>query len=136
MLSYELASSIVAAAHREAQARGWKVAVAVVDADGYLTASGRMDGTFALASQIAEAKACGTAVWHEDGGQLATLNAERPGFFQAVSSLARLPLVPAAGSALIRRDGDVLGAAGASGAGSENDQALIEVAIATALSGP
>jgi uncharacterized protein GlcG (DUF336 family) len=46
----------------------------------------------------------------------------RPAFFEQVSRLARLPLIPALGSLLIRRDDAVLGAVGVSGATPEQDK--------------
>ena len=75
-----------------------------------------MDGAFPLWSQIAEAKAAGTALWHRDGERLEASRDAHEGFFDAVSRLARLPLIPGPGSVLIEDDGRVLGAAGASGA--------------------
>ena len=93
---------LIAAAHDHAVANGWKIAVAVVDEGGLLVALGRMDGAFPLSAQIAEAKAAGTALWHRDGEQLAASRASHEGFFDAVSRLVRLPLIPGPGSVLIR----------------------------------
>jgi uncharacterized protein GlcG (DUF336 family) len=80
-----------------------------------------MDGAPPLSAQIAESKAVGAALWHRDGGSLAQLNQERPAFFQAVAHLVRLPIIPGAGSVLIRREGAVLGAIGISGGKPEQD---------------
>jgi uncharacterized protein GlcG (DUF336 family) len=85
---------LIGAAHDHAAASGWKIAVAVVDEGGHLVALGRMDGAFPLATQIAEAKAVGTALWHRDGEQLAASRAAHEGFFDAVGRLVRLPLIP------------------------------------------
>ena len=74
-LSLAQAHVLIAAAHDHAVANGWKIAVAVVDEGGLLVALGRMDGAFPLSSQIAEAKAAGTALWHRDGEQLAASRA-------------------------------------------------------------
>ena len=100
---------------------GIKVAVAVLDEGGHLQALGRMDGAFPLSSQIAESKAAGAALWHRDGASLAALQGERPSLVGAVGHLMRTPLIPALGSALIVREGTVLGAVGVSGANSEED---------------
>ena len=100
-LSLAQAHVLIAAAHDHAVANGWKIAVAVVDEGGLLVALGRMDGAFPLSAQIAEAKAAGTALWHRDGEQLAASRASHEGFFDAVSRLVRLPLIPGPGSVLI-----------------------------------
>jgi glc operon protein GlcG len=123
------ARALIAAAHDHAAANGWKIAVAVVDEGGQLVALGRMDGAFPLSSQIAEAKAVGTALWHRDGDQLAARRASDAGFFDAVSTLVRLPLIPGPGAMVIRSGEAVLGAAGASGASGDEDRACVEVGL-------
>lgn len=121
-LTLEECLHIVNAAHAHATDSGWQVTVAVVDEGGLLKALGRMDGAPPLSAQIAEAKAVGAALWHRDGDSLAELSSARPGFFAQVDRLVRLPIMPAAGSVLIRRDGQILGAVGVSGAASDQDK--------------
>ena len=94
-LSLAQAHVLIAAANDHALANSWKIAVAVVDEGGRLVALGRMDGAFPLSSQIAEAKAAGTALWQRDGERLAASHENHAGFFDAVSRLVRLPLIPA-----------------------------------------
>jgi uncharacterized protein GlcG (DUF336 family) len=128
-LRHAQARELITAAHDHATANGWKITVAVVDEGGHLVALGRMDGAFPLSAQIAEAKAAGTALWHRDGDGLAATRASNQGFFDAVSKLPRLPLIPGPGAVVIR-DGDaVLGAAGASGASGDDDRACVEAGI-------
>src|SRR6185436_14943020 len=114
-LSLAQANVLIATANDHAHANGWKITVAVVDEGGLLVALGRMDGAFPLSAQIAEAKAVGTALWHRDGDELAARRESHEGFFDAVSSLVRLPLIPGPGALVIRSGESVLGAAGASG---------------------
>jgi glc operon protein GlcG len=128
-LSLEQAQTLITAAHEHARENGWAIAVAVVDEGGLLVALGRMDGAFPLSAQIAEAKAVGAALWHRDGGELAASHAERQGFFDAVSSMVRLPLIPGPGSVVIRHRDRVLGAAGASGATGDDDRACVEAGL-------
>jgi uncharacterized protein GlcG (DUF336 family) len=125
------ARAIVTAAQDHARGEGLRITVAVVDEGGLLVALDRMDGAFPLSGQIAEAKAQGAAVWHRDGHVIAAQHAERPGFVDAVSRMTRLPLIPGAGS-LVVRDGDgvVLGAVGVSGATPEQDRACAEAGLA------
>ena len=132
-LTLEQAQTVVDAAHEKAREDGLRVTVAVVDEGGLLQALGRMDGAPPLSAQIAEAKAVGAAVWHRDGDQLAAVQADRGAFFAAVSSMVRVPIVPADGSVVIRDGEAVLGAVGVSGAKPEEDRACAEAGVAAAL---
>jgi glc operon protein GlcG len=128
-LSLAQANLLIAAAQDHAAANGWRITVAVVDEGGLLVALGRMDGAFPLSAQIAEAKAAGTALWQRDGDQLAAGRAAHEGFFDAVSRLARLPLIPGPGAVVIRDGDTALGAAGASGATGDDDRACVEAGL-------
>jgi glc operon protein GlcG len=132
-LSLAQAQALIAGAHDHAAANGWKITVAVVDEGGLLVALGRMDGAFPLSAQIAEAKASGTALWHRDGDQLAASRESNEAFFDAVSRLVRLPLIPGPGAVVIRSGESVLGAAGASGASGDDDRACVEAGIRAVL---
>lgn len=134
-LSLVQAQTLVAAAHDHARANDWKIAVAVVDEGGLLLLLARMDGAFPISSQIAEAKAAGTAVWQRDGERLQASHEDHPGFFDAVSKLARLPLIPGPGAVVIVDQGRVLGAAGASGASGDDDRACIEAGLRAVFPG-
>jgi glc operon protein GlcG len=129
-LTLEESQIVIDAAHEHAREAGLSVTVAVVDEGGLLKALGRMDGAPPLSAQIAEAKAVGAAVWHRDGDQLAQVQDTRGAFFESVSRLTRLPLIPADGSVAIRRGGAVLGAVGVSGAKPEEDRECAEAGIA------
>ena len=128
-LSCEEALRLVSAAHDRARQIGIRVTVAVVDEGGLLLALARMDGAPPLSSQIAESKAVGAALWHRDGASLAQIHQDRPGFFNAVAQLVRVPIMPGLGSILIRRDGAVLGAAGVSGGKPEQDLDCAEAGL-------
>ena len=121
-LTTDETSRVVAAAQQHAAGNGWRITVAIVDEAGLLQALSRMDGAPPLSAQIAEAKACGAALWHRDGDGLAEVATARPAFVEAVGRLTRLPIMPALGSLLVRRDGVVLGAVGCSGATAEQDK--------------
>jgi uncharacterized protein GlcG (DUF336 family) len=128
-LTFEQAQTVIAAAHDHARESGWRVTVAVVDEGGLLQLLGRMDGAFPLSSQIAEAKAVGAAVWFRDGAQLADVREHRPAFFDVVSSLTRLPLVPGDGSVPIRDGERVLGGIGVSGAAPNEDRECADAGL-------
>jgi glc operon protein GlcG len=133
-LRLEQAQHVVAEAHVHAREHGLRITVAVVDEGGLLQALGRMDGAPPLSGQIAEAKAAGAALWHRDGDALAGVQRDRGAFFDAVSRMTRLPLIPADGSVLIRDGSVVVGAVGVSGATSEEDRECAEAALARVLS--
>jgi glc operon protein GlcG len=120
-ITLEQAQAIIAGAHSKARDMGVRVTVAVVDEGGLLKALGRMDGAPPLSSQIAEAKAVGCALWHREGDSLQQLQTQRPGFFDAVSRMVRVPVMPGLGSVLIGSAETVQGAVGVSGAAPEQD---------------
>jgi len=132
-LTLEQAQTVIDAAHETARGDGLRVTVAVVDEGGLLQALGRMDGAPPLSAQIAEAKAVGAALWHRDGDQLASVQSDRAAFFATVSSMVRVPLVPADGSVVIRDSDKVLGAVGVSGARPEQDRACADAGLAAVL---
>jgi glc operon protein GlcG len=129
-LSQNSARTIIDGALAHAQDCGLRITVAVVDGGGHLKALERMDGAPPLSAQIAEAKAQGTAVWHRDGHGIADVAADRPAFLAAVSQLTRLPLMPSAGSLLIRgADQQIVGAVGVSGATPDEDRACAQAGL-------
>jgi glc operon protein GlcG len=128
-LSAEECRRLIDAAHARAAQIGVRVTVAIVDEGGLLLALARMDGAPPLSSQIAEGKAVGAALWHRDGASLAQVAQERPAFFEAVTRMIRVPIVPGVGSTLVRRKDIVLGAVGVSGAKSEQDLDCAEAGL-------
>src|SRR5467141_1522292 len=115
-LSLHDANQVIARAHAKATELGIRVTVAIVDEGGLLIALGRMDGAMPLSPQLAEAKAVGAAMFLRDGGALAQMAQDRPAFFNAAGRLARVPVIPGPGSALIKEGDAVIGAVGVSGA--------------------
>ena len=132
-LTLEEAQTVVAGAQEHANQIGIRVTVAVVDEGGHLQALARMDGAPPLSAQIAESKAVGAAVWHRDGDALHQLHDGRPAFFAQVDRMVRMPLIPGAGSVLIRRSGAILGAVGVSGGLPEQDCECGEAGLASLI---
>jgi uncharacterized protein GlcG (DUF336 family) len=130
-LTTKEAHDVIARAHAKASDLGIRVTVAVVDEGGFLIALSRMDGAPPLSPQVAEAKAVGAAMLHRDGGSLAELARDRPGFFSVADRLVRVPIVPGLGSVLLRREAKVLGAVGVSGGRPEQDLECAEAGISS-----
>lgn len=118
-------------AHAKARELGINITVAVVDDGGLLIALSRMDGAPPLSPQVAESKAVGAVMLHRDGGSLAELAKDRPGFFAVADRLTRMPIVPGLGSVLIKRDREVLGAVGVSGGRPEQDLECAQAGISS-----
>ncbi|MGH7902934.1 MAG: GlcG/HbpS family heme-binding protein [Candidatus Dormibacteraceae bacterium] len=129
-IDLEQARLAAAAAQRRAAEMGVRVAVAVVDSGGHLVFLSRMDGSPALAPEIAEGKAVGAAVLQRAGDALAEMHEKRPGFFAAITGLARRPIVPGLGSVLVGTGDRVLGAIGVSGARPEQDLECAQAGLA------
>jgi uncharacterized protein GlcG (DUF336 family) len=130
-LTLQDANQVIVRAQAKATELGIRVTVAIVDEGGLLIALGRMDGAIPLSPQIAEAKAVGAAMLNRDGAGLAELAKDRPGFFSVADRLVRIPIVPGLGSALIKRDGKVLGAVGVSGGRPEQDLECAEAGLSS-----
>jgi glc operon protein GlcG len=123
------ANKVIDRAHAKAKQLGIKVTVAIVDEGGLLIALSRMDGALPLSPQLAEAKAVGAAMFQRDGGALAQMAQDRPGFFSAAGRLVRVPLIPGLGSMPIKEDGQVVGAIGISGGRPEQDLECAEAGL-------
>ena len=123
------ANKVIDKAHAKAAQLGIKVTVAIVDEGAHLIALARMDGAMPLSPQLAEAKAVGCAMFMRDGGALAQMAQDRPGFFSAADRLVRVPLIPGLGCVLIKEEGNVVGAIGVSGGRPEQDLECAEAGL-------
>lgn len=74
-----------------------------------------------MAAQIAEAKAASSALFGIDGEGIMSLQKNRPAFFDQVTQLTRLPLMPGLGGIVIKQNECIIGAIGVSGATPEED---------------
>jgi glc operon protein GlcG len=129
-VSLEQAQRLVQVALAEAERRGVKVSVAVVDAGGLAVATARMDQAIPLSGQVAEAKALGAALWRKDGDAMERGAVNNPAMFQQIGRLPllRLPLMPSDGSRVLLRDGVLEGGVGVAGGPAEVDRACADAA--------
>jgi glc operon protein GlcG len=126
-ITMERAQTLVQAAVAEANKRGWKMNVAVVDPNGDLIAFGRMDGAQLASIAISQHKARTAARYRrptralEDGMQkfgfnyLLTLD-------DVIASRGGIPLV---------EGGKIIGAIGCSGGTGSHDEATCTAAAST-----
>ena len=123
-LTLEQASVIVDRAI--AKARELKIrplCVAVLDDGGHVKALKREDGASILRPQIAIGKAWGAIGMGESSREIGQRLKERPAFLGALSDMSGGKVVPVAGGVLIMDGATIIGAVGASGATSEEDEA-------------
>jgi uncharacterized protein GlcG (DUF336 family) len=106
--------------------------IAVLDDGGNLKALKRDDGASILRPQIAIGKASGAIGMGESSRQLGHRLKELPAFLNALSSMTGGKVVPVAGGVLIMDGEVILGAAGASGATADEDEACVIAGIQAA----
>jgi uncharacterized protein GlcG (DUF336 family) len=125
VLTLEQASQIVdAGLARAAELKFRPMTLAVLDAGGHLVAFKRQDRSGILRPEIAQGKAWGALGMGHGGRDLARRAIEAPAFYAAIAATSQGRVIPVGGGVLIRdAEGDIIGAAGASGDHPDNDEA-------------
>jgi uncharacterized protein GlcG (DUF336 family) len=118
------AERIVAAARQLADARQWRVTIAVVDEGGYLLRLERLDGAMLQSPEVATLKARSAALYRLPTKRLEDTVRERPGM---VGLPGRLPVQ---GGLPIMYEGECVGGVGVSGAQSHEDEEIATAGIA------
>ncbi len=133
-LNLGAARAIVDGALQHARQQGYKpMGVAVVDAAGDLIAFLREDGASALRLDIATGKAAAAVGMGANSRALAERAATLPAFFATIATASGRKFIPQTGAVLIvDADGKVLGAAGASGGTSDEDENIVKAGIEAA----
>ncbi|GLZ51924.1 heme-binding protein [Actinomycetospora sp. NBRC 106378] len=133
-LTYEHARTIVAEALKHGESAGYKpLTVAVLDTGGHLVALGRADGSGFLRPDVAIAKAHGVIGLMMDSRAIAQRASDSPEFFTSVAALAGGKVFSVPGGVFITdADGEVIGAAGASGDASTADEEAVVAGIEAA----
>lgn len=133
-LTLSQAQTLIAAALAEARAQNHKpMGVVVVDAAGQTKAAAREDGASALRLDIATGKACAAVGMGASSRVLTQRAKDLPAFFIALASASSHKFIPQTGAVLIKdADGQVIGAAGASGGTGDEDEAICIAGIAAA----
>ena len=120
----EAVRTALGAAEAEAHRQGWKVSIAVVDQAGDLLGFLRLDGASPASVGIAQAKARSAARFRS-----ATSLRDSALTSGRLALLALDGAMPVAGGVPIVIDGEVVGAAGASGATSQQDAIVAQAAV-------
>lgn len=133
-LTLSHAQSLVSAALAEARRQGFKpLAIVVLDERGTVKAAAAEDGTSLKRFEIAHGKAFGALSLGMGSRAVAKRAVDQPTFIAAVSHVVGGSLVPVPGGVLLRdAAGALVGAAGASGDLSENDEAAVLAGIEAA----
>lgn len=133
-LTLDVAQKIVADALAYARAKTLKpMGIVVLDERGALRAAATEDAASLARWKIAFGKANGALHVGVSSRKLHDMALERPHFVASLATVVESGLVPVPGGVLIRdAAGAVIGAAGASGDTSDNDEAALLAAIAAA----
>ena len=135
-LTLTQARDLIDGALATARQHGFKpMGVVVVDAAAQTVASVREDGATALRLDIALGKAGAAIGMGVSSRTLVQRAKDMPAFFGAVSAVAQQKFIPQTGAVLIHdTQGNVIGAAGASGGtGDEDEQIVIAGILAAGL---
>lgn len=128
-MTLDQARACLARGIAEAERRGFKVAIAVVDAAGHLIACERMDGALWVTPEIARAKANAAAGFHATTLDLEERFTKRMLFADNVATLGSYAFVFGRGGVPVVADGAIVGAVGVSGAvPADNDHAIADAA--------
>jgi uncharacterized protein GlcG (DUF336 family) len=133
-LTLAQANRIIEAAPKRARELKIKpLAVVVLDDAGHLKAAQREDSASMFRTDIATGKAWAAVGMGTSSRTLLERAKANPQFFGALSATAGGKFLPQTGAVLIKdKDGNILGAAGASGGTGEEDEAVCLYGIETA----
>lgn len=126
-LTLAQANAIITAAFAKGRELNLKpLSVVVLDAGGHVLAFQRQDGASNMRFDIARGKASGALALGVSSRTLGTMAAERPSFVASLGAIAVGGLIPVAGGVLVTGDDNsVIGAVGATGDTSDNDEAVV-----------
>jgi glc operon protein GlcG len=131
-LNLAAADAMTAAAIAFATEHNWRLSIAVLDAGGNVLRITRMDGCNFLSPDIARSKALGAAAWKLASLELNSRFGSSPASAAGIVAASGGRIAPIQG-ALPVWDGDrCVGAIGASGARSDEDEAAVRAALLAA----
>jgi uncharacterized protein GlcG (DUF336 family) len=128
------ANAIIAFALQRSTEAGYKpMAVVVLDASGHTRSAQRQDGASMFRIDIATGKAWASIAMGAASRVLTQRAKDLPAFFGALASTGNGKFIPQTGAVLIKdAQGQVIGAAGASGGTGDEDEAICIAGIEAA----
>jgi uncharacterized protein GlcG (DUF336 family) len=105
---------------------------AVMDPGGHLIALARMDGAPWISADVAQGKAWTSAAYGAPSAAQKEKMTAMPVFATAVTTMTHGRFTPQTGAVPVYRDGDLLGALGASGGTGEQDESVCSTAVESA----
>ena len=128
------ANTIIASALQRATESGYRpMAVVVLDASGHTRSAQRQDGASMFRIDIATGKAWASIAMGAASRVLTQRAKDLPAFFGALAATGNGKFIPQTGAVLIMSaDGEVIGAAGASGGSGDEDEAICIAGIEAA----
>ncbi|MCH8062772.1 MAG: heme-binding protein [Chloroflexi bacterium] len=124
------AQQIIDGATKKLEEVGVPMCVAVVDPRGDLIAMIRQDGTPWRSTLICQGKAVASAAWLRSSGEL-TENAQSP-VSRGLMAMLDGRMIPGQGALPVFRNGEIVGAVGASGGASQQDEDVARAGIESA----
>jgi glc operon protein GlcG len=118
------AERIVSAARQFADARQWRVTIAIVDEGGYLLRLERLDGASLQSPEVATMKAKSAALSRLPTKRLEEVARERPGMLRFPERL------PIQGGLPVMHAGECVGGVGVSGVQSHEDEEVAAAGVA------
>jgi uncharacterized protein GlcG (DUF336 family) len=131
-LTFSKAIKLIDGATAAAREAGFRpMGIVVVDAAAQVVAMAREDGATALRLDIALGKAAAAVGMGANTRVLTQRAKDLPAFFGAVAAVAQQKFIPQTGAVLITdAEGQVIGAAGASGGTGDEDEQIVIAGIA------
>ncbi|MEO7057737.1 MAG: heme-binding protein [Caldimonas sp.] len=133
-ITLEQANQIITLALQRATGAGHQpMAVVVLDASGHTKAAQRQDGASMFRIDIATGKAWASIAMGAASRVLTQRAKDLPAFFGALAATGNGKFIPQTGAVLIKdAQGQVIGAAGASGGTGDEDEAICIAGIEAA----
>ena len=133
-LTLAQANGIIAVAFERSRQSGYQpMAVVVLDASGHVISAQREDGASMFRIDIATGKAWASVAMGASSRTLGERAKGNPNFFVSLASTAQGRFLPQTGAVLVvGADGQVVGAAGASGGTGDEDEAICIAGVAAA----
>jgi uncharacterized protein GlcG (DUF336 family) len=132
VLTLDEALELCAAARTAATELGVPMSFAVMDPGGHLVALARMDGAPWISADVAQGKAWTSAAYGAPSAAQKEKMTAMPVFATAVTTMTHGRFTPQTGAVPVYRDGDLLGALGASGGTGEQDESVCSTAVESA----